>query len=305
MKILTFGQTGQLAKAIKRTQPKAVKLIQLNHQQLDVTQPNQIYAALELHKPDIIINCAAFTHVDNAEKLPEQAININSVAVEHMAKAADFFDIKLIQLSSDYVFDGHKNAPYTVTDLPNPINAYGRSKQLAENTILDYHTSSFTLVRTSWLYHHSGHNFVTSMLNLMLKTNVQHAVGARPDNPIKVVNDQMGRPTMVDDLAHFLWQLCSQPKWSAIYHWSDAGTCTWYEFAQEIKTQGIALGLLAHPIHIQSIMSEQYPSSVKRPKFSVLDTHLSQSIASSKPWQQQLSLCLKQFQHEQKLNTKA
>jgi dTDP-4-dehydrorhamnose reductase len=132
MKILTFGQTGQLARALKRAQPKSAELIQLSHQQVDITQPQLIDEALAFYRPDIIINCAAYTDVEKAQINPVAAMQINALAVEYMAKAASNYGIKLIQLSTDYVFDGRSSAPYSVTQKPSAINAYGQSKLLAE-----------------------------------------------------------------------------------------------------------------------------------------------------------------------------
>jgi dTDP-4-dehydrorhamnose reductase len=295
MKILTFGQTGQLARALKRTQPNTVELIQLSHQQVDITQPQRIDEALAYYRPNIIINCAAYTNVEKAEINPESAIKTNALAVEYIAKAASAYGIKLIQLSTDYVFDGGSSTPYLVTQKPAAINTYGQSKLLAEATLLSYQSDLFCIVRTSWLYHHTGNNFLTTMLKLMSQTHNQAAIGSSKENPINIVNDQTGSPTMVDDLARFLWKLCLQKQWSAIYHWSDAGICTWYEFAQAIKTQAIALGLLGQPIYLQPITSEQYASIVNRPVFSALDSGLSHTIATQNPWQQQLSLCLNEL----------
>ncbi|AZG74060.1 SDR family oxidoreductase [Shewanella livingstonensis] len=150
MKILTFGQTGQLARALKRTLPNTVELIQLNHQQVDITQSQQIIDALAYYRPDIIINCAAFTNVEEAEVNPESAIKTNVLAVEYMAKAAITYGIKLIQLSTDYVFDGRSSIPYTVVQKPLALNAYGQSKLLAEETLLSYQSPLFVL------YEHLG-----------------------------------------------------------------------------------------------------------------------------------------------------
>jgi len=292
MKILTLGQTGQLARALKRTQPNTLELIQLSHRQVDITQPKLIDDALAYYRPDIIINCAAYTNVEQAQINADLAIKTNALAVEYIAKAARKYAIKLIQLSTDYVFDGHSATPYQVTQTPCAINTYGQSKLLAETRLLAYQSSQFCIVRTSWLYHHTGNNFVTAMLNLMSQSGNQSAIGLTKANPIKVVNDQRGSPTMVDSLACFLWQLCLQKQWSAIYHWSDAGICSWYQFAQAIKQHGMTSGLFQHPIYLSPINSNQYASNVNRPAFSALDTHLSHPIAVPKPWQQQLTLCL-------------
>lgn len=292
MRILTFGQTGQLAKALKRTQPESFELIQLTHQQVDITQPQLIDEALARYRPDIIINCAAYTDVERAESNATQVMQTNVDAVRFMVKAARQYGIRFIQLSTDYVFDGLSSRPYTVNQTPSAINVYGQSKLLAEDVILEQQSNQFCIIRTSWLYHYSGKNFVTTMLKLMSQehNNAMLAQGLIPN--INVVNDQTGCPTMVDDLAHFLWKLCLQKQWSAIYHWSDAGMCTWYEFAKEIRSQATALGLMRATVTLTPVTSENYNSPVKRPSFSVLDTRLSHSISKPKPWQQQLAQCL-------------
>lgn len=292
MRILTFGQTGQLAKALKRTQPGYFELIQLTHQQVNITQPQLINEALARYQPDIIINCAAYTDVERAESNATQVMQTNVDAVRFMAKAARQYGIRFIQLSTDYVFDGLSSLPYTVNQTPSAINVYGQSKLLAENIILQQQSSQFCIVRTSWLYHHSGKNFVTTMLKLMSQAHHSAMLTQGLIPNINVVNDQTGSPTMVDDLAHFLWKLCLQKQWLPIYHWSDAGMCTWYEFAKEIQSQAEALGLIPATITLTPVTSEQYNSRVKRPTFSVLDTSHSQSILKPKNWQQQLAQCL-------------
>ena len=288
MKILTFGQTGQLAKALKRTKPNNIELTQLSRQQVDITQPQLIDEALEYYRPDIIINCAAFTDVERAENNDPLVLQTNVEAVKFMVNTASKLGIRFIQLSTDYVFDGNSSLPYSVNQKPTAINVYGQSKLLAEKVILQQQSNQYCIVRTSWLYHHSGKNFVTTMLKLMSQAQSNSHI-------ISVVNDQTGSPTMVDDLAHFLWKLCLQKQWSAIYHWSDAGKCTWYEFAQEIQSQALALGLIPATVSLIPVTSEQYNSCVKRPSFSVLDTKQSHSIVKPKPWQQQLAHSLNAY----------
>lgn len=282
MKILTFGQTGQLANALKCTQPDTIELIQLTRQQVDITQPQLIYEALAHYRPDIIINCAAYTDVERAESNTTQVMQTNVDAVRFITHVARQLGIRFIQLSTDYVFNGCSPTPYSVSQIPSAINVYGHSKLLAENVILQQQSNQFCIVRTSWLYHHSGKNFVSTMLHLMSQTSV-----ALPS--INIVNDQTGSPTLAEGLAHFLWKLCLQNHWSPIYHWSDAGMCTWYEFAQEIQSQAFALGLISSKVPLIPVTSQAYHSRVKRPTFSVLDTKASHSISKPKPWQQQLA----------------
>ena len=293
MKILTFGQSGQVAQALARTKPQHIELIQLSHQQVDITESQQVHAAIKRYQPDIIINCAAFTNVESAEINPKKTNKTNTLALEFIAHAANIHGIRLIQLSTDYVFDGNTIKPYEVTAPQHALNVYGQSKLLAEKVLLDYQSDQFCIVRTSWLYHHHGKNFVTTLLNLIKLSEEKSAIGANADNPIKIVNDQLGSPTHVDDLGHFIWKLCFQKQWQAIYHWSDSGICTWYQFAEAIQYHALSLGLIKQAAYLMPISSAEYPSNVHRPAFSALNTSQSHFIATPKPWEHQLNQCLR------------
>lgn len=286
MKLLILGKSGQLAQALQARAPDGITLNSLSHQELDITDFKALALCIEQLMPDVIINAAAFTQVELAQTAYPLALSINGAAVEQLAKLACQHDIKLIHPSTDYVFDGEQTTPYKLNHAPNPINCYGMSKFVGEQGILKYapqkaSAPQLTIVRTSWLYGPNQGNFVDTMLALMASKG-----------SLDVVADQFGSPTYSMTLADFIWQLVAQKHLAPIYHWADAGQCSWYEFAKEIQTQALELGLLAKAIAINPIASEQYPSKLKRPKYSVLDTQASHQIRQPRSWQSQLKLCL-------------
>jgi dTDP-4-dehydrorhamnose reductase len=286
MKVLILGKGGQLAQALLATAPKGIFLNSISRYELDISDFKALAFCIEQLMPDVIINAAAFTNVELAETSYPSALSINGAAVEQLAKLACQQGIRLIHPSTDYVFDGEQATPYGISHCPNPINAYGMSKYVGEQGILKYAQQKtlegqLTIVRTSWLYGPTQGNFVDTMLALMASKDA-----------ISVVNDQYGSPSYSMALANFIWQLAAKKQLAPIYHWADAGQCSWYEFAKEIQTQALQLGLLTKAIPVNPITSKQYPSKLKRPKYSVLDTQASHSICQPKSWQSQLTQCL-------------
>jgi dTDP-4-dehydrorhamnose reductase len=287
MKVLILGKGGQLAQALQARAPDGRTLNSLSHKELDITDFKALALCIEQLMPDVIINAAAFTQVELAQTAYPSALNINGAAVEQLAKLACQQGIKLIHPSTDYVFDGEQTTPYKVNHSPNPINAYGMSKFVGEQAILEHarqqsSAGKLTIVRTSWLYGPNQSNFVDTILALMASKG-----------SLDVVADQFGSPTYSMTLADFIWQLVAQKHVAPIYHWADAGQCSWYEFAKEIQTQALQLGLLTNAIPIRAISSEQYPSKLKRPKYSVLDTQASHLLLEPTSWQSQLTQCLR------------
>ena len=258
-KILITGCRGQLgrdlqecAKFYSNIQPLCIDI-----DTLDLTQQSAVQNYINEHQPDFIINCAAYTAVDKAEDEEEQAILLNATAVEYLINAAKQVNAYLIHISTDYVFDGKKQTPYLETDPVNPQSAYGRSKLMGENIALTYEHSM--VIRTSWLYTAVGNNFVNTMLRL----------GAER-NEINVVDDQRGTPTYAADLADAILTIISKidhaekPFIPGIYHYSNEGVCSWFNFAQRIMALG-QRPCLVHPID-----SSQYPTKAARPAYSVL-----------------------------------
>jgi dTDP-4-dehydrorhamnose reductase len=276
--VIILGAKGQVAQALLASKPSDMNVIALSRNELDITNVPKLVQCLQALTPQIIINAAGFTQVELAEQECELATLINSAAVSELAQLAKQRGARLIHLSSDYVFDGNKHSPYLCTDSPNPINHYGLSKRQGELGILAHNDTKLTIVRTSWLYGGQGRHFVDSMLNLM-----------RTKETLSVVADQYGSPTYVLGLANFIWSLCHVKSFSPIYHWSDSGVCSWFEFAVEIQRQALQLGIIEQPIPIIPISSTCYSSTVNRPAYSALACDDSTQLCLVKPWQTQLT----------------
>lgn len=261
MKILVTGSKGQLGSKIKDLsvdfQSFSFSFTDLD--ELDITNFNSVLDFFKFEKTDIVINCAAYTAVDKAEDDYENAFKINALGPENLAKACNVHNSKFIHISTDYVFDGkEREKPYLESDFTSPQSVYGSTKLEGENLVLK-NLQDAIIVRTAWLYSEYGHNFVKTMLNL-----------AQSRTELSVVNDQVGSPTYAGDLAQAILQISMQyfeeNYWkSGVYHFSNLGKCTWFEFAKEIfKIKNIN-------IKVNPVTSEEFPSKVKRPKYSVLD----------------------------------
>jgi len=260
MKILVTGANGQLGKALQEEIVlfDTIEAIFLSKDQLDITSKNFIENAVDLHKPDVIINTAAYTAVDKAEDNKEQAFLINAEAVGNMAAICKLNEIKFVHISTDYVFDGNKSTGYLENDLTNPQSIYGDSKLAGEQIILDKGLSEYLIIRTSWVYSVYGSNFVKTMLRL-----------AKERKEISVVNDQMGNPTYANDLANAILKIISKldKNTSGIYHYANKGSVSWYNFASKVFEY-----YYNEDIVIKPISSDQFLTKAKRPKYSALDT---------------------------------
>ncbi len=284
VKVLIIGKHGQLARSLVDTTPHNIELLSLARSDINLLDLFDVEKAIARFKPYVVINTSGYTYVEGAESDAISAFSINETGVENIATVTSKTNIRLIHISSDFVFDGTSKQPYTVNDEPNPLSVYGASKLAGERALTRLQPNNSSIVRTSWLYSPYGNNFVKTMLNLM--THKEH---------LNVVSDQIGSPTHATGLAHFIWQLTGLKKLDPIYHWSDLGSTSWYEFAIEIQNIGVNLGLLTRKIPINSIKSFEYPSNVKRPKYSVLDTSNSQSILAAKDWREELAEFLKKL----------
>ena len=259
MKVLIIGKNGQVAWELQQTCPEHITAKAFGREDIEISNPASIEAAINSFKPTVIINAAAYTAVDKAESDKESAYLINAKAVEYLAKAAHNHNIRFIHISTDFVFDGSKNTPYTVNDTPNPINVYGASKLAGEQAITKYSPDNSAIVRTSWVYSSHGNNFVKTMLRLMAEKD-----------ELNVVSDQIGSPTNAKGLAQFLWQLAEQESLEPIYNYSDLGVASWYDFAIAIQEIAFEKGKLQCKIPIKPISSAQYPTPAKRPVFSLM-----------------------------------
>jgi len=259
MNALIIGKSGQVAWELQQTCPEHIAAKAFGRDDIDITDPASIEAIVSSLRPTVIINAAAYTAVDKAESDKENAYLINGTAVEYLAKVAKQHGIRLIHISTDFVFDGNKNTPYTVSDTPNPINVYGASKLAGEQAIAKYCPDNSAIVRTSWVYSSHGNNFVKTMLRLMAEKD-----------ELNIVSDQIGCPTNAKGLAQFLWQLAEQESLEQIYNYSDLGVASWYDFAVAIQEIAYAAGKLTTKIPVKPIPSSKYPTPAKRPSFSLM-----------------------------------
>ena len=255
--ILVTGGNGQLASCIKDVEKQYddLNIIYTDHLELDICNLNQIQTFFKSNPQiDYCINCAAYTAVDKAETEAEKAFEINATGAKNLAQVCNDHDAILIHVSTDFVFDGEKNEPYTETDAANPISVYGASKLQGEVEIQQA-LKEYFIIRTSWLYSEYGNNFMKTMLRL-----------AETRDGISVVSDQIGTPTYAGDLAEIIIQIINtKTEKYGIYHYSNEGVASWFEFAKEI------FKLTKNKIKVNPIPSIEYLTPAKRPQFSVLD----------------------------------
>lgn len=263
--VLITGACGQLGSELQATCPAHMTLIPTDHDTLDITQPAQVAAALATHQPEAIINAAAYTAVDKAETDSERAYAINYHAAANLAQQAAQHGIYLLHISTDFVFDGQQSTPYLPTDPPRALGVYGASKLAGERAVSDYCPSA-CIVRTSWLYSAYGNNFVKTMLRLM-----------RERDSLGVVADQVGTPTWTRTLADTLWAFITQRP-QGIWHCSDNGVASWYDFAVAIQEEALALGLLERAIPIRPLRTAEYPTPARRPAYSVMDKRATEDL---------------------------
>jgi len=237
-----------------------------------------------------IVNCSAYTAVDKAEAEEQRAYDINCIGVENIARCADRIGAKVIHFSTDYVFNGESSFPYKETDMTAPTSAYGRTK-LAGETALIGNTEKYFIFRISWLYGFYGNNFVNTMLRLM-----------KERDSLSVVSDQVGSPTYTLTLAQNIFAIISADSSAyGIYHYSDEGVISWYDFAVKIYQLGNQYGILSTKVDIKPIGSSEYPSPVKRPAWSVFAKEKVASLSFIKlhNWEENLGNYLKRiYEHE-------
>ncbi|MEM9254522.1 MAG: dTDP-4-dehydrorhamnose reductase [Pseudomonadota bacterium] len=256
---LVAGAGGQLGCELVRTADSSKQCIALSRAELDIADAKSVAEALDRLQPDQVINAAAYTAVDGAESDPEGAYRGNASGPATLAAACAERDIRLIHISTDFVFDGHASEPYQPGASTNPLGEYGRSKLAGEVAVRETLPDAL-IIRTGWVYSSFGGNFVKTMLRLMADRD-----------ELAVVADQVGTPTWANGLAHACWAAVMRPTVSGIYHWSDAGVCSWYDFAVAINEEALALQLLDKATSVLPIPASEYPTPAKRPAYSVLD----------------------------------
>lgn len=268
--IVITGANGQLGRELERRLGQFHTVVSLSKNDLDISEKEEVYKKITQIEPQIIIHAAAFTAVDQCETDCSKAFEVNSLGTGNVSIAANMVGARVFYISSDYVFDGNKQSPYLEEDVPNPQSIYGMSKWIGEQLVLSINNG--TVIRTSWLYGHDGKNFVKTMLEL-----------AKKNKEIRVVNDQVGSPTYVNDLAETISHLFD--KKNGIYHVSNAGSCSWYIFAKAIFEEA---GF--DPNLVKIITTEEFGALAPRPHFSVLENKalLRERVQIPRPWNEAL-----------------
>jgi len=260
MKVLVLGGGGQVARAVTARVPGNHAVVVKTRSDLDITDEAAVAAVFEAERWDWIVNGAAYTAVDLAEKEPAAAHGINAVAVGILARNAARSGARLIHLSTDFVFDGRSNRAYLPTDRTNPVSVYGASKLGGEALALESGGDPIVL-RTAWVYASTGKNFPLTMLRLM-----------RERDEVRVVCDQIGTPTWAVGIAGAIWGFIETHATPGLYHWTDLGIASWYDFAVAIQEEALERGLLTRAVPILPIPTSAYPTPAQRPAFSVLNT---------------------------------
>ena len=291
MRVLVTGKNGQLGQSIKKIvdEKKITNLSNYNftfigREELNLEYIDSIRSYFDVNEFNIIINCAAYTKVDKAEENQKQANLINHTAVKELATIAKTKNIKLIHISTDFVFNGLNKKPYTENDVTSPLNIYGETKLAGEKALMSISKSDSLIIRTGWLYSEFGNNFVKTILNLAKKNDI-----------LDIVSDQFGTPTYAYDLAFLILYIITTDKFlennksSEILHYSNEGKSSWYDFAKEI------IGISKMSCQLNPIGAKDYPLAAKRPNYSILSSKkVSEEYdVSIKHWKEALKICLK------------
>ena len=277
--ILVTGANGQLGSELKQVLGlEKHKAFYTDIEELDITNIENCRSFVIKNDIDTIINCAAYTAVDNAEEEPYKADLINHIAVRNLAEVTKERNINIIHISTDYVFPGTAFRPYSETDITNPTGIYGKTKLQGENSITNKNIN-YVIIRTSWLYSSFGNNFVKTILRLSSERD-----------SLKVIYDQIGAPTYAADLAKVIVSIINSKTWhSGTYHFSNEGAISWYDFAQAI------VDLTRLSTNIIPCRTEEYPTKAKRPFYSVLDkSKIKGQYGIEIPyWRESLAKCIK------------
>jgi dTDP-4-dehydrorhamnose reductase len=266
VRVLVLGGGGQVGSAVIAAAPVQHPVMSKTRSELDIGDEQAVARALTETRAEWVINAAAYTAVDLAEDQPAQAIAVNDTAVGVLAAATSKAGCRLLHLSTDFVFDGQSNRAYLPADQTNPLSVYGVSKLGGERLVLNGGAGGIVL-RTAWVYASVGRNFVLTMLRLM-----------REKEWVGVVCDQIGSPTWAAGIGAAIWGLIEVGAPSGLYHWTDLGVASWYDFAVAIQDEALTRGLLSRAVPIEPIPSSAYPTRARRPAFSVLDTKATRDL---------------------------
>lgn len=255
MKVLVTGVGGQLGRSLMAAAPAGWQVRGLGRADLDISDAQAVTRLIGEARPDLVINAAAYTAVDRAESEADLAHAINAEAVGHLAAAATAGGARFAHVSTDFVFDGRAGRPYAPDDATAPLGIYGRTKLAGEMAA----GGEALIVRTAWVYAAQGKNFVHTMLRVM-----------RERDEVRVVHDQIGTPTSAAGLARAICDLATDGA-QGIFHYTDSGVASWYDFAVAIQEEALALGLLDRAVPVIPVPTNEFPTPAKRPGFSVLD----------------------------------
>jgi dTDP-4-dehydrorhamnose reductase len=291
MRILVTGRDGQLGQSLQQLVDEKITtshiddtFIFIGKEDLDFVDSNCITDFFEKNRFDVVINCAAFTNVDKAETDKFNANLINHIAVQEIAKMSLKYNMRLIHISTDFVFDGLQNRPYIETDKVSPLNFYGESKLSGEVSLLSIMKTNGIIIRTSGVYSEFRNNFVKTIINL-----------AKKNNQLNIISDQIGAPTYANDLARAILHIINSNKFarvnqpSEIFHYANDGALSWFDFATEI------VDLHGIKCNINPIKTHEYPLPAKRPKYSLLNKNkiIKEFGVDVKNWRDSLKNCLK------------
>jgi dTDP-4-dehydrorhamnose reductase len=269
MRVLVTGADGQLGyDMVKRLNENSIECLGTSINELDITNEAQTNEVITNYNPDVVVHCAAYTAVDKAEDERELCYNVNVLGTKYVSAACKDIDAKMVYISTDYVFDGKGDQPFEVTDQPNPINYYGKTKYEGELEVQKL-LNKYFIIRISWVFGKNGNNFVKTMLRL-----------AKERDEISVVADQIGSPTYTYDLTKLIVEMLQTERYG-LYHATNEGYCSWYEFACEIFRQAEL------EVKVKPIKTEDYITKAKRPKNSRLSKRklVQQGFSSLKEWE--------------------
>jgi dTDP-4-dehydrorhamnose reductase len=285
MKVLITGGGGQLGRALTGTCPGHYNFWAPDRSELNILSRESVRSAISEFCPALVLNTAAYTAVDKAETDVQAARKTNADAVGWLAAETAAVGAKFVHVSTDFVFDGAAGVPYSTDSAVNPLNVYGQTKLEGELQALMQGGTRTLIVRTAWVYGPSGANFVNTMLSLM--SSKSH---------LTVVDDQIGTPTLVTDLANAIWALAALDC-TGIYHYTNSGVASWYDFALAIQEEALALALLNKEIPVHPVSSSQFVRAARRPGFSVLDKSKTAEALGQSPehWRIRLRTMLKGF----------
>ena len=290
MKILVTGSNGQLGRCLQdRLIEYPFEVLALDHEDLDISVSSEVIRFCKAHDPDLIINAAAYTAVDKAEREPEQAAAVNAGGPKNLAEVCRMLDIPLIHISTDYVFDGAAIQPYKPNDEPSPESVYGETKLEGEKAVISA-VQKHIIIRTAWVFSEYGHNFLKTMLRL----------GQERDS-LSVVADQYGCPTYAGDLAGAILKIASQlsedEKWPhyGVYHFCGEEATSWHGFARTVFKEAFSLGILSKIPKLKAISTDEYPTAAVRPKYSVLNCNDFPTRIENRNWQKSLRLVIQKI----------